>query len=254
MERGCATPPDGGQHRLPRQVVFQLPHGSVVTYQFDTATWAPEWILVDHELDLLPYRALITAVAQSDQSALVLVAAARAAGGQMVERHSPPRPRPDRTSLPPPLTPPARPPFGSLTTSLRHTPQARQAIHVALAQPLPRPPDAPLVCPPLGANPGLVGTAFDYALRFVVQGLHPHLLPSRGPPVARYAALQMNRARVLADVDEAERTLREVADGLNFEERRTRAAVVLASYEVVARTGLFQDRRARCPQPPGGRC
>ncbi|MEF2278364.1 hypothetical protein V3W47_08620 [Deinococcus sp. YIM 134068] len=240
MERGCATPRDGRPHQVPIQAIFQLPHGSVVTYRLDTSSWAPEWILVDHELDLLPYRALITTLAHAEHSVSSLLAAAGAAGGQVVYRPSSPRPRPDRTCLPPPLTPPARPPFGSLSAYLRHTPEARQAIRVALAQPLPHPPDAPLVCPPLGADPGLVGTAFDYALRFVVQGLHPEVLPTRGPLVARYAAFQMNRDQVLAAVDEAEHTLGEVVDGLPFGERHARAAVVLASYEVVARTGLFQ--------------
>ncbi|GAA5533978.1 hypothetical protein [Deinococcus aluminii] len=220
------------------QAVFRLPHGSIVTYVLPTSAWSPVRD-VPHEQDLLPYWELKETVARlpAPPTRRALEAAAREVKGTLKRWISVPRP----TALPAPLPRPRHPEYSSLTGYLRHTPEARQAIRTALTQPLPRPPETPLRCVPLGANPGLVGTAFDYALRFLVQGRNPHLLPVRGMLAARLAVFGMNREQVLNDVNSAEATLQEVADGLSFEERHARSAVVLASYEVVARTGLFQD-------------
>lgn len=236
-------PPASTTHNSAKatRATFELPHGSQVTFTLESAIWSPEWVLVTHELDLLPYRALIQAVdaGHAPLTRAALEAAAQAVGGHLTRFVRPPRVRP--FTLPPPLPRPSQPPYGSLTGYLRHTPEARQAIRVALAQPVPGPPEAPLLCPPLGANPGLIGTAFDYALRFLVQGLNPHLLAVRSMLVARSAVFELNRERVLNEVNTAEDTLQEVADGLPFSERHARAAVVLASYEVLVRTGRFHE-------------
>lgn len=219
---------------------FILPYGSRVTYHENPATWTPKWTSVTSERDLLPYRALMTAIKDLPRplQAATLRAAAQAVEGRL--NSWTPAPAVPPTTLPPPLPRPSTPAFGSLTGYLRGTPVARQAIRTAL-NPWPQPETSPLLCPPLGANPGLVGTAFDYALRFLVQGLNPHLNPVRGPLAARLAALDLDRDRTLAAVDAAEATLSEVASGVPFALPHARAAVVLASYEVVARTGLFQE-------------
>lgn len=232
------------------KAVFTLPYGSRVTYHEDPATWIPEWIAVTSERDLLPYRALMTAIEDLPRplQPATLRAAAKAVEGKL--NSWTPAPAVPPTTLPPPLPRPSTPAFGSLTGYLRGTPVARQAIRTAL-NPWPQPEARPLLCPPLGANPGLVGTAFDYALRFLVQGLNPHLNPVRGPLVARLAALDLDRDRTLAAVDAAEATLNEVASGLPFDASHARAAVTLASYEVVARTGRFQDLAGVVPAEAG---
>ncbi len=223
---------------------FRLPQGSLVRYTRERG-WDPEWREVKHDLDLVPYRNLIEQVASlprpwtPQQLAEVLsslgsrrVAVTRFPGaGRRL-------PAPQRTVAL----------FGSLSAYLKGTPEARQAIRVALAPGLPRPPDRPLLCPPLGANPGLVGTAFDYALRFRVQGLQPERKAWGAMLVARLAILSMNREKVMAELDRAEECLQEVAVGGEFAEAHARAAVVLASYEVVARTGRFQDLAGVVPE------
>ncbi|WP_189059390.1 hypothetical protein [Deinococcus daejeonensis] len=138
------------------------------------------------------------------------------------------------------MTRPASPAFGSLTAYLRGTPEARQAIRAALGVRT-HPAPAPLRAAPQGANPGLVGTAFDYAFRFLLEGLNPGLTAVKGALIARAAALVLDCERTLAAVDEAETTLQEVAGGQPFEARHAHAAVVLASFEVVARTGRFAE-------------
>lgn len=239
-------PPHRKTPHLSAKITFRLPHGSTVTYLPDAQTWTPEWVLVSHERDLLPYRDLITQVAALPPAApqAVLEQAAQTVGGDLLRYF---KGAGNLSVFPPPLPRPPAPPCGSLTAYLRHTPEARQAIRTALRVPLPPPPESPLLCPPLGANPGLVGTAFDYALRFLVQGLNPHLMAVRSMVVARIAAFEMDRKRVLSEVNAAEKTLQEVADGLPFGERHARAAVVLASYEVVARTGRYQDLAGAAP-------
>ncbi len=219
--------------------VFTLPHASRVTYHAEQTTWSPEWIAVAHERDLVPYRDLMAAVQALPRplQAIRLREAAHAIGAKLT-RWTPP-PTLQSTGLPDPLPRAATPAFGSLSGYLRGTPLARQAIRTAL-HPWPQPEARPLLCPPLGANPGLVGTAFDYALRFLVQGVNPHLNPVRGALVARLAALDLDRDRTLAAVDAAEATLSEVASGVPFDAAHARAAVTLASYEVVVRTGRFQ--------------
>ena len=52
--------------------------------------------------------------------------------------------------------------------------------------------------------------------RAVTRTVNPHLLPVRRMLIARHAVLDMNRERVLADVNGAEETLQEVADGLTL--------------------------------------
>lgn len=99
----------------------------------------------------------------------------------------------------------------------------------------------PLRCPPLGANPGLVGTAFDTALRVLLRGANRQMGRGDAPLVARLAALHMDPARVRTDVGDARSVLDAVAAGGGFGDGEARAAVVLASYEVVARTGRYQD-------------
>lgn len=42
--------------------VFTLPYGSRVTFHAEQIAGSPEWIGVAHERDLLPYRALMTAI------------------------------------------------------------------------------------------------------------------------------------------------------------------------------------------------
>lgn len=220
-----------------RTVTFRLPHGSVVRHSADTG-WTPRWRDVHHDLDLVLYRSLIEglAVLPRPWTAPVLAAAASGLGIELVRLTRVPI---GEQPFPPPH--PTAAVFGSLTAYLKGTPEARHAIRIALNPDLPRPPDHPILCPPLGANPGLVGTAFDYALRFRVQGLQPELQAKRLMLVARLAILHMDREEALSQIDQAERTLQEAAVGGDFTEVHARAAVVLASYEVVARTGRFQD-------------
>lgn len=85
-------------------------------------------------------------------------------------------------------------------------------------------------------------------LRLPLEGLHPHLLAVKGGLIARLAALHLDPARTLAAIDAAEATLQEVASGLPFEARHAHAAVVLASYDVVARTGRFGELAGRVPR------
>ncbi len=227
-----------------RTVTFRLPHGSVVRHSAESG-WAPRWSDISHDLDLVPYRTLIDRLAALPRSwtTPILTATAFGLGIQMVRVTRVPV---GEQTFPPPLRTPAA--FGSLTAYLKGTPEARQAIRVALRPDLTRPPDVPILSPPLGANPGLVGTAFDYALRFRVQGLQPELQAKRSMLVARLALLHMDRERTLLEIDQAEGTLQEVAEGRDFEEIHARAAVVLASYEVVARTGRFQDLAGVVPE------
>lgn len=218
-------------------VEFRLPHGSLVRYTAGSG-WTPEWHEVTHHLDMAVYQRLLQHVDSLPRPwtprQLAEVVSSLGIRKVAVTRF----PREEQRLLPPQRTPAV---FGSLTAYLKGTPEARQAIRVALVPGLPWPPDRPLLCPPLGANPGLVGTAFDYALRFWVQGLQPEWQAWRPMLVARLAILSMNREEVISQVDRAEECLQEVAVGAEFAETHARAAVVLASYEVVARTGRFQD-------------
>lgn len=224
-----------------------LPHGSRVHLSPEDQTWTPDWLSVTDERDLVPYRALQAAVQvlQGSVTRDQVAQAVAAVGGELLRCSALPKTRP--TALPAPLARPRVPEYGSLTAYLRGTPEARQAIRTALSARL-QPPDSPLLAPPLGANPGLVGTAFDYAFRFLIQGLHPQLLAIKGGLVARLAALDLDRDHTLAAIDAAEATLQEVACGLPFEARHAHAAVVLASYEVVARTGRYGDLAGVVPR------
>lgn len=197
------------------------------------------WAAPD-ERDLVPYRALQAALEALplplDRRAVATVVAAHGAGP--LRWVAPPRPA--APALPPPLTRPATPAFGSLTAYLRGTPQARQSIRAALAG-RKHPAAVPMLAAPRGANPGLVGTAFDYAFRFLLEGLNPDLVAVKGALIARHAAFDLDRDRTLLAVNEAETTLLEIAGGQPFEARHVHAAVVLASFEVVARTGRFAE-------------
>ncbi|GGM60299.1 hypothetical protein GCM10008956_39930 [Deinococcus arenae] len=66
--------------------------------------------------------------------------------------------------------------------------------------------------------------------------------------IARRAALDLERDRTLAAVHAAEETLQEVALGRPFEVRHVHAAVLLASYKVVVRTGRFAELAGVVPQ------
>lgn len=224
-----------------------LPQGSRVHLNPDGQTWTPDWLSVSDERDLLPYRALQMAiqVLEGPVTRAQVAQAVAAVGGELLCWSAQPKTRP--TVLPAPLVGSGVAEYGSLTGYLRGTPEARQAIRTALGTRL-QPLDSPLLAPPLGANPGLVGTAFDYAFRFLLEGLHPHLLAIKGGLIARLAALDLDRARTLTAIDAAEATLQEVASGLPFEARHAHAAVVLASYDVVARTGRFGELAGRVPR------
>ena len=232
MARRSPFPPTGA--------FFTLPYDSRVHLDPVTRVWTPEWLSVADDRDLLPYRALQAAVntlhepLEKERVAEVVTALE----GCQLRWVSPPRVKP--TTLSPPLARPAAPEYGSLTGYLRGTPEARQAIRTALSS-WTHPAPAPMLVPPQGANPGLVGTAFDYAFRFLLEGLHPQLVAIRGGLIARRAALDLDHDRTLKAVDAAEGALQEVAQGLPFEDRHAHAAVVLASYEVVVRTGRFAD-------------
>ncbi|MBZ9714926.1 hypothetical protein [Deinococcus multiflagellatus] len=226
---------------------FTLTHGSQVHLNPETHTWTPEWLGVADERDLIPYRTLQAALEalpvplEQGQVAQAITALE----GCQLRWVAPPKIKP--TTLPPPLPRPAAPPYGSLTGYLRGTPEARQAIRTALGVRT-HPAPAPMLAPPQGANPGLVGMAFDYAFRFLLEGLHPGLVAVKGGLIARQAALDLEHDRTRAAVDEAAMTLQEVAYGLPFEARHAHAAVVLASYEVVVRTGLFTDLAGVVPR------
>lgn len=236
--------PGDRDSRPVRTVTFRLPHGSVVRHSADSG-WTPQWRDVRHDLDLASYRHLIDrlAVLPRPWTAPVLAEVTSGLGTQLVRLTRVPE---AEQPLPPPHRTPAG--FGSLTAYLKGTPEARQAIRIALRPDLPRLPERPLLCSPLGANPGLVGTAFDYALRFRVQGLQPALQAKRSMLVARLAVLEMDRERSLSQINHAEQTLQGVATGEEFTAVHAQAAVVLASYEVVARTGRFQDLAGVVPE------
>ncbi|GGB84432.1 hypothetical protein [Deinococcus soli (ex Cha et al. 2016)] len=239
MPRRSPLPPTGA--------FFTLRHGSLVHLDLTTRAWTPEWLRVSDERDLVPYRELQAAVdalhgpLAQRQMAQVMTAVP----GCQLRWAAPPQAKP--TTLPPPLPRPAAPAYGSLTGYLRGTPEARQAIRTALTRQA-HPALAPMLAPPLGANPGLVGTAFDYAFRFLLEGLNPGLVAVRDGLIARRAALDLERDRTLAAVHAAEEKLQEVALGQPFEVRHARAAVLLASYEVVVRTGRFADLAGVVPQ------
>lgn len=226
--------------------LIALPFGSQVHLELHSLTWTPDWASVQEDADLVPYKQLRAAVAALEAPLTQQRLAQATANVQgHVLRWNPPV-QANSTRLPPPVLRPSAPEFGSLTGYLQGTPIARQAIRTALAsrhQPAP----APLLAPPLGANPGLVGIAFDYAFRFLLEGVNPTVVPVKRMLVARRAALELDHDRTLAAVEEAEMILGEVAQGLPVEVRHAHAAVVLASYEVVARTGRFLDLAGLVP-------
>ena len=219
---------------------FTLPYNSRVHLDPVTWTWTPEWLSVTHERDLVPYRALQAAVEALDEplERRRVAEVVTALEGCRLRWVSPPQVKP--ATLPSPLARPATPEYGSLTRYLQETPEARQAIRTTLNS-WTHPAPAPMLAPPQGANPGLVGTAFDYAFRFLLEGLNSNLIPVKSSLIARRAARDLDHDRTLAAVNAAEETLQEVAHGLPFEAQHAHAAVVLASYEVVMRTGRFAD-------------
>lgn len=224
------------------QITFVLAYGSPVRYQPTTGLWQPESLLVNDPRDILAYRALIQVVAALPNPLRHdYVQAAFQVGAQLKTVQSAPKAAPNEMRLPPPLKRPDAPPQGSLAGFLKQTPAAREAIRAALRPSLPSPPDGPLRCPPLGANAGLVGTAFDTALRFLVHGLNPQLLTVTGFTVARLAAFDLERHVVMALVNEAEASLADLVQGNPLTAQHARAAVVLASLEVVVGTGRFQE-------------
>ncbi len=229
--------------------VFTLPYGSRVTFIERRNTWDPEWITVGHERDLLPYRALMTAVQALPRPLQADALQDTAQAMDATLKAWTPLPTVPPPPLPPPLPRPPVPAFGNLTGYLRGTPAARQAIRTAL-QFWPPPPERPLLYPPLSAHSSLIGTAFTHALHALVQGINPHLHPVRGPQVAHLAALDpgLHRDRTRALLDTAEQTLAEVASGVPFDVPHARAAVILASYEVVARTGHGQHLAGAAPK------
>ena len=226
---------------------FTLPYGSRVHLNPVTRAWTPEWLSVAHERDLVPYLALQAAVEALDEplERRRVAEVVTALKGCQLRWVSLPKVKP--TTLPPPLAHPATPEYGSLTRYLRGMPEARQAIRTTLNS-WTHPASAPMLAPPQGANPGLVGTAFDYAFRFLLEGLNPSLVPIKSCLIARMAALDLDHDYTLAAVNAAEGTLQEVAHGMPFEDRHAYATVVLASYEVVVRTGRFTDLAGVVPR------
>ncbi|WP_155300433.1 MULTISPECIES: hypothetical protein [Deinococcus] len=155
MPRRSLLPPTGA--------FFTLPHGSLV--HLVTRAWTPERLRVSDEWDLVPYREL-QAVVDALHGPLAQRQVAEvmtAVPGCRLRWAAPPQ------SKVTPLPRPAAPDYGSLTGYLRGTPEARQAIRTALTRQA-HPAPAPMLAPPLGANPGLVGTAFDYAFRLAESG------------------------------------------------------------------------------------
>ena len=225
-------------HQFVLSVTFSLPQGSIVSYDARTQAWTPEWLMVRDERDLTHYRDLIAALpATPTRSDCQSVITGLGGGGRIKGFVSPELPA--EVVLPSPLIAPEKPLHGSLTSFLNHTPEARHAIRAALRPGLRSPPESALLCPPLGANSGLVGTAFDTAFRFMVRTWNPDAAP--GSLIAVLAMTVMDQDRVLALVTEAQTILKELVNGVPPAEHHARAAVTLASLEVVARTGRFQE-------------
>ncbi|RTR26352.1 hypothetical protein [Deinococcus radiophilus] len=134
---------------------------------------------------------------------------------------------------------------GSLTSYLALNPVARQAIDYALNPQRSRPVFGEMVQPlPDGYSAGmagLIGTSFDYALRYLLAGTYAQAVWTPLTVPARYAVFQMDRERVLAEVGEACAMLEQITGLSDFGPEQARAATVLASYDVVARTGRFQE-------------
>lgn len=228
-------------------LTFALPRGSLVQYATLTGTWTPERYMVTEPLDIPDFDGLKKAVAALE------VPWRKAELEQVItplhiKVHRWPKPKPavrrdPALPLPwPPVPPtPEHPPFGSLTGYLNHTPEARQAIRRAWKHKPPHQIDSPLLAPPMGANPSLVGTAFDYAFRALLRAITPEEQLTASMNAARYAVLSINREQVLEAVDEAEAQLQTFDSQVTFSLEHAQAAVILASYEVVGRTGRFTD-------------
>lgn len=84
-------------------------------------------------------------------------------------------------------------------TSFISQPEIRDGFRAALTKQPPFKPDKPMIAPPLTANYALVGTAFDYLLRFYLERLNPNTKTQSWVAGLGVLFIEDNQTRELAE-------------------------------------------------------
>jgi hypothetical protein len=96
-----------------------------------------------------------------------------------------------------------------------------------------------IVAPPLTKNYSLVGTAFDYLLRFYIERLNSKAI--RGEWVAEWAAKSVPSRKVKKMVSRAKRVHAEYIKSGEMNDELIKSSIVLAQADVIYRAGILVE-------------